>query len=449
MEQFSTEAFTLLGVGLLFIGLRSYVRISTVGWKGLQADDYLMWVAAVAYSAETALAYSVGAYWRGFANNNMTAEYRAQLDPEGLEYYLRVNGSKTQVAGWSVYTFLLWVIKAAMCSFYLRLTEGLEFKMRIYVGFGLIVTTWLTVLFSILFGCGHNFEKNWQIHPEPHNFCQPAISKLDIFATLVLNVITDLYLLTIPIPMLWKASLRPAKKAGLMILFSGGIFVMVAGILRCILILADQTNGAQQAGSWAVRETFVAVVTSNLPMIFPLVNRWGKPLIGSIRTLGSTAGKVTGMSRSNDPKPGAFRLEDKNSRRGMGPRSVNPITEFTLSGSEEHIMTTQTTTQNRTGNRSPQPPHEGGDASRPGSDTDLEAGHSNGGILKETSLRVTEMRKSRSDLESGEDGNVGDYYLVEQARRSAEADPRDRRQHNARDKKGKRSSINFSRIRRG
>lgn len=36
--------------------------------------------------------------------------------------FSRVNGSKTQVAGWSTYTFLLWVIKAAMCCFYLRLT---------------------------------------------------------------------------------------------------------------------------------------------------------------------------------------------------------------------------------------------------------------------------------------------------------------------------------------
>lgn len=50
MEAFVTEAFTLLGVGLLFIGLRTYVRVTTVGWKGLQADDYLMWVAAVCVS---------------------------------------------------------------------------------------------------------------------------------------------------------------------------------------------------------------------------------------------------------------------------------------------------------------------------------------------------------------------------------------------------------------
>jgi hypothetical protein len=53
----------------------------------------------------------------------------------------------------------------------------------------------------------------------------------------VLNAVTDLYLMCIPIPMLWSSSLRPLKKAGLMLLFSGGIFVTAAGILRCVLII--------------------------------------------------------------------------------------------------------------------------------------------------------------------------------------------------------------------
>ena len=42
MEAFVTEAFTLLGIGLLVIGLRLYVRVSLGGFKGLHADDYLM-----------------------------------------------------------------------------------------------------------------------------------------------------------------------------------------------------------------------------------------------------------------------------------------------------------------------------------------------------------------------------------------------------------------------
>lgn len=80
-----------------------------------------------------------------------------------------------------------------MCIFYLRLTSNLlGYRIRIYIGFGLIASTWLTVLFSILFGCGLPFEKNWQINPNPGNFCQPAISKLDILMTVVLNVMTDL-----------------------------------------------------------------------------------------------------------------------------------------------------------------------------------------------------------------------------------------------------------------
>jgi len=68
--------------------------------------------------------------------------------------------------------------------------------------------------------------------------CQPAISRIDIFVTVILNVLTDIYLMSIPIPMLWKSSLRPLKKAGLILLFSGGAFVTIAGILRCILIIS-------------------------------------------------------------------------------------------------------------------------------------------------------------------------------------------------------------------
>ncbi|KAH8780078.1 hypothetical protein F5883DRAFT_690009 [Diaporthe sp. PMI_573] len=268
-----TEVFTLLGVGLAVTGLRTFLRYKQcAGFSNFQADDYLILVAAVVYSAETFLAYSVGAWWFGLANNAMTDEEREALQPNDPEFSLRVNGSKTQLAGWSSYTFLLWILKACMCSFYLRLTAGLEgFHVKIYIGFVLIVSTWLAVLFGILFGCGLPFKKNWQIHPDPGNYCQPAVSRIDIFMTLVFNVLTDLYLMSIPLPLLWKSRVSRIKKAALLFCFSGGIFVTMAGILRCIYIVTDNMNGAQLAGSWAVRETFVAVVTTNLPMLSPVI----------------------------------------------------------------------------------------------------------------------------------------------------------------------------------
>lgn len=63
------------------------------------------------------------------------------------------------------------------------------------------------------------------------------MSNLNIFMTLVLNIITDIYLVLIPIPMLWGVQLPTIKRIGLCVIFSGAIFVMTAGILRCILIL--------------------------------------------------------------------------------------------------------------------------------------------------------------------------------------------------------------------
>jgi hypothetical protein len=473
MDAFTTEAFTLLGVGLFVITLRTIARLTSVGLGGLKADDYLMILAAVrpvliryprltnilqgVYSVETYLAYSVGAFWHGLANNGMTDEQRRLLSPSSEEYRLRVNGSKTQVAGWSTYTFLLWIVKASMCTFYLRLTDGLNFRTRIHIGFAMILATWLAVLLSILFSC-FPLSKNWQIYPDPGNFCQPAISRVDIFVTVVLNVVTDIYLLTIPIPMLWQSRLPPFKKAGLIVLFSGGIFVTMAGILRCVLIITvrclptpilplplplprthpltilppqDPVNGAQQAGSWACRETFVAVVTSNLPMIFPLLRRFFAPLLGTIRSFssklsgGGGGGYSSGLSHRSAGEH--FRLEDKNPRRGQGPRTANPITNFTFSESEERIIVEPA----RSGTQGT-----GATAGTVGTTPPEERG---GGIMKEVMVHVTEERKSRSGFRDEELGSPGDYYLTQQVRRSDEV------QRKGTLRKDKRGSAGFGR----
>ncbi|KAJ5734948.1 uncharacterized protein N7483_000073 [Penicillium malachiteum] len=273
MSEFATEAFTLLGVAIVIIGLRTTARWVMVGPKNFQADDYFMLVACVVYGLETAAAYMVGAWFEGLANNAMTDKERETLSPDSKEYHLRVGGSKTQVTGWSLYTLLLWLLKTCMAIFYSRLTAGLiNMRLRIHIAYVLIAVSYVATICSILFGC-RPLSKNWQINPDPGNHCQPAVSKIDIYVTVVLNVATDIYLISIPAPMLFKARLHWREKLELLILFSGGLFVMMCGILRCVLILTAGANGAEQAGSWACRETFVAVVIGNVPMIYPLLRR--------------------------------------------------------------------------------------------------------------------------------------------------------------------------------
>lgn len=195
-----------------------------------------------------------------------------------LTHSLSVGGSRTQLAGWSTYTLLLWTLKAAMCTFYIRLTVRRRGKAVAWV---VAHQARRTVSISdrgstsasrssSRAGWPFSSPSCWAASPSRRtgrsiptravcfarkaptrrasvgtkaltartDSCQPAVSKIDIFVTVSLNVVTDAYLLTIPIPMLWGASLRPVKKAALIVLFSGGIFVMAAGILRCVLIVS-------------------------------------------------------------------------------------------------------------------------------------------------------------------------------------------------------------------
>ncbi|KEZ42842.1 hypothetical protein SAPIO_CDS5268 [Scedosporium apiospermum] len=332
-RSFNIELWTLYAVGICATALRTYARVRAVGIKSFQADDYLVWVGAIIYSIQSALAYNVGHLAHGLANNGMTDAERAALSPNDPEYEMRVLGSKIQVAGWTTYSALLWSLKMAMLVFYIRLTQGLgrRFKIRITVGFALVIGTFLASILTVFIAC-RPFNKYWQINPDPGNVCQAAISRPIIWVSFASNVLTDIYLILIPLPMLWQSTLKPLKKIASTIVLGAGIFVLVCATLKSVFVLVDPINGAQLAGSWGTKEAFVAVITTNLPMIFPLLRSWFNPIFGS----------TTRSTPKNYPLHSPFQTiggtgGDSRSRRG--PRSTNPITaNMTFSESEERMV---------------------------------------------------------------------------------------------------------------
>ncbi|XRM43951.1 hypothetical protein ABZX51_007105 [Aspergillus tubingensis] len=266
----------------------------------------------------------------------MTDAERAALSPSSEEYHLRVGGSKTQVLGWSLYTTLLWLLKSCMAVFYSRLTAGLiNMHIRIRIAYFLIGATYIAVIISILAGC-HPIQKNWQINPNPGNYCQPAVSHIDVYVTVMLNVATDVYLISIPTPILFKARLPWREKLELLILFSGGTFVMACGILRCVLIVTAGANGASQAGSWACRETFVAVIIGNAPMIYPMCRRLAMRAGWYMSTKGTK-----GSSQSYPLSDGAAHSgtdNSKNKRRKFKHPLSLPDTQWNTVSDEQMML---------------------------------------------------------------------------------------------------------------
>ncbi|KAI0185514.1 hypothetical protein EV127DRAFT_396756 [Xylaria flabelliformis] len=268
------EPWVLLSLGTAFVVLRLYARWSKVGIRQFQLDDYLMVVFVFGFAADVALAYTVGALFQGLTNSYMTDAERASISPDSVEFYNRQGGSKIQVAGWSVYVFNLWVIKLSFAVFFSRLTSGLRhLHIRVYIAYVLLAVTYLFVALGLLLSCQpmHHF---WQINPDPGPLCRPTNSPFYVLATLISDVATDLYLVSIPLAVLWGVQVPLRKKVILLGLFGGSFFVVIAGTIRGIVILTAGQQGAISGSQWAVRETFVAAVIGNLPASQPLFRAW-------------------------------------------------------------------------------------------------------------------------------------------------------------------------------
>lgn len=166
------------------------------------------------------------------------------------------------------------------------------------------------------------------------------------------NLTTDFYIMSIPLPMVWNARISPTKKAGLCVMFCGGLITAVFGGLRCGFVLSDRPDGPQLAGEWSCRESFVAVFVTNFPVLFPVVHRacrqrFHNGFFGS--SYGSSANKgkdgkgggTPGNSRSGSVGFKLSTISKRENKKGKfkHPLSLPADSFFTrLDGSEEDMI---------------------------------------------------------------------------------------------------------------
>ncbi|KAI1759234.1 hypothetical protein GGR53DRAFT_166490 [Hypoxylon sp. FL1150] len=300
-QAFIKEVWGLQGAAYLVVGLRYYSRFVNMGWRGLAWDDFIMLLAILVYTAESVMAYLVVAYWHALANNDMTDAERAALDPASEEYYLRTSGSKTHVVGLLLYTTLLWLLKACWLVYYARLTAGVNnMKRWIRLGIVVVVVSYVACLLVAFLKC-IPFNHQWQINPDPGNNCMPAISSLQTIFVMIMNTSTDFYLMGIPLPVVYQSHLPWRKKVALLVMFSGGLLEMVFGILRCVSILVLGDVDPAQSGYWSVRESFVSVVLTNMPMVYPLFRKFIEKAGSATRSKGASQGDSKGYKLGSVP----------------------------------------------------------------------------------------------------------------------------------------------------
>ena len=160
------------------------------------------------------------------------------------------------------------------------------------------------MLFVGIFGC-HPVHAFWD--PEAGH-CVPFKNHASAYAAV--NILTDIIVWILPLPMIWRLNLRGVQKLLISSIFALGLFVWAASIARLATSVVhlqdpDQTYYLANGLTWSTVEPCVAVICACLPtqkIVFlrMIPNSWrtsntsGKAILDSHRKVNPT--KATSRS---------------------------------------------------------------------------------------------------------------------------------------------------------
>ncbi|TIC99567.1 hypothetical protein CH35J_005050 [Colletotrichum higginsianum] len=255
------EMWVEYAVGILVLFLRIFTRYSRVVGLKWQGDDYLAVAAVILFTFEVMMCQII--VEKG-SITGMTDEVALTLTPE--EYKSHEVGAKWLFAAWYIYVSMIWSLKGIMLFFFARVTKTLPEERLVKVVSVVTVAGYLATL-GVVTGHCRPMHKLWQVYPYPGDDCSQNTSKY--YALVSTNVATDIMIMYIPIPLLWRLQTTLKKKLAFGLMFCAGFFIIICTLLRCIICL--QTPERLDLGlNWSIRETVVAIICTNAPSIKPL-----------------------------------------------------------------------------------------------------------------------------------------------------------------------------------
>ncbi|KAI1479722.1 hypothetical protein F4774DRAFT_114277 [Daldinia eschscholtzii] len=170
------------------------------------------------------------------------------------------------------------LIKMSIVTSYLRIWTGKRFKLFCYALISFIFMFGLTLFFGGVFACVP-IHLSWLPHSPGSRNPQHCIDlPLFMFATSILNTALDLAILAIPIPLLRKLQIAPRQRVALTAVFTVGVIVCVASIMRLITLYQlrpaeDPSVSGLPLGIWSGVELDLAIICTCLPTLRPMLAR--------------------------------------------------------------------------------------------------------------------------------------------------------------------------------
>ncbi|KAF2820544.1 hypothetical protein CC86DRAFT_304707 [Ophiobolus disseminans] len=206
-----------------------------------------------------------------WGTNNVSAKARTRIDFTPDEVYRRTIGSRLTIANRPVYNTYLWLQKLVLLHFFLRNFHPQE-RNRRYILWSYSVVffaTWTAAQIVGFTECDP-FNLYWQVIPAPGK-CVQAQVQLVVLG--VLNIVTDIMLLALPLPTLISLQTPWRTKLRLFTICALGLFIIAITIIRLPI---NHLNAAVQANrsTWASTELLTAAIAVNAPTLYGAFNHW-------------------------------------------------------------------------------------------------------------------------------------------------------------------------------
>lgn len=303
------ESWTWYAVVAFVILLRFISRAMLLeGFKHFQLEDYLM---ILTFGFYTNLTVWINIQTKHPRTNILPDTGIAGLSPADIQD--RVYGSKVTFITEQSMILIQWGCKACLILFYYRLTQGLKVQNYVKIVMGYIAFGWIVVE-VFFYGIWCRPFLNYFVVKES-NSPQCETSGHHLIMSYVFNVSTDVLMLLIPLPILYRSQLAWKKKIILCGIFSLGLFVILAATLNRYYCFAHPESILWIF--WYVREAGTAMIVTNLPNCYVLLHR-----LLDVHDFGSLLSHVTFRRKCSQSSTGTTLELGNQPRGGRGSKAA-------------------------------------------------------------------------------------------------------------------------------
>ncbi|RYP52218.1 hypothetical protein DL768_002537 [Monosporascus sp. mg162] len=256
-------AFYILGLAVIV--LRVWARhIKKTSW---QLSDYAVFIAAIFGAGYVAICWLVA-------------------DRGGLGYPLievappeRLLVRKAFFVGWLLQCWANSFVRLSILDFILRVFSSVrKFRFAVYFFEAATVTYLVACTIAWLATC-RPFRFNWELGPDVPQHCGNLALKFLLSA--IFNLVLDVCILILPMPMLWTLRMSTRKKVAISFVFGLGIFVCFATAWRTYHVVKFSRPDSQmnftetivEDALWSGLEITLGIINACLPLMQPAAQR--------------------------------------------------------------------------------------------------------------------------------------------------------------------------------